>query len=131
MVSAAPAITSMYQRRREKTEGKAKVHVLTISRIVYPDSYQLSALLLLHLLCLSRLAWVGYISGLLALGFLMGSAKWIHDKRLECEKRMSSGSFFPDSLPAKSHLAGCISPLEGHCPPGSPLYLTLFFPVQI
>ena len=71
-------------------------------------------------LCFSRLACVGYISGFLALGILIGSANRIHCRRLECEKRMGSG-FFLHWLPFYKVTSGWLPP-EGCCSQGNLLY---------
>lgn len=71
MASAAPAITCIYQRRRKKEGQKCICLLLPI----YSNSYRLSALLLLDLLCVSRLAYVVYVRDHLVLGFLNGSSQ--------------------------------------------------------
>ena len=95
VASIAPAIIYRCQRKKKKKKGQQCMCLLSP---IYPDSFQLCSFPSPSALCFSRLAWVGYISGFLALCILIGSAHRIHCRRLECEKRTGSG-FFPSLTP--------------------------------
>ena len=127
MASAAPAITSIYQRRREKEMEKWICLIL----LIYSNSYWFSALLLFHLLCFSRLASVGYISDHLALGFLMGPANRDPWQEISIWEENELRILFPLTPFLQSHLSDCISLPEGYCSQDSLHYLTFSLPVPI
>lgn len=121
--SPAPAITFVYQRRRKKEEEKCICLILSI----YSNSYRFSAFLLFHLLCVSRLACVGSISDLLALGFLMGPTNRDPWEEIRIWEKNELRIFFsPDSFPTVTSGWLHLSTYSR----GSLLYPTLSLPVQ-
>lgn len=125
MASAAPAIISIYQRQKEGQE------CMCLLSPIYPNSDQLSALLLFYLLSVSA----GWLVWATSVAFLPLALWWVQPIQSmegdENVRREWTQDFFPsDSLSTKSHLAGCLSLPEGHCSQGSLLYPTLSLPVQ-